>query len=306
MLSTSGDRNLPSFIIVGAPRSGTTSLYAYLRQHPEVYMSPLKETNFFLFDGKEPALAGPDGENINRDSIYRLEDYKRLFAARTTEKAAGEASPRYLDCAGTAARIRSLLPDVKLVAILRNPIRRALSHFAMRKRDGWEPCETFEAAMADEPRRLQENWAGGIYLQRGFYARHLKAYYDHFPDDQVRVYLYEELLERPGELFADLFSYIGVDPGFQPDISRTFNVSGVIKNPVMRWIWTRTHPAQALVRLLLPKRIRQSISDIFTGLEKETVEFSPELRRELTEIFQADILSLQQTLKRDLSAWLET
>lgn len=306
MLSTLGDRNLPSFIVIGAPRCGTTSLYAYLRQHPDVYMSPLKETNFFLFDGEKPALSGPDGENISRDSIYRLEDYKRMFAARTTEEAVGEASPRYLDCAGTAARIHSLLPDIKLVAILRNPVKRALSHFAMRKRDGWEPCDTFEAAMADEPRRLQENWAGGIYLQRGFYARHLEAYCDHFPNDQIRVYLFEDLLERPGELFADLFSYIGVDPDFQPDMSTTFNASGVIKNPVMRWIWTRTHPAQALVRPLLPKTMRQSISNIFTGLEKEAIEFSPELRCQLSEIFRVDILSLQQMIKRDLSSWLAT
>lgn len=269
-------------------------------------MSPLKETNFFLFDGKKPALGGPDGENINRDSIYLLEDYKRLFAPRTTERAAGEASPRYLDCAGTAARIHGLLPDVKLVAILRNPVKRALSHFAMRKRDGWEPCETFEAAMADEARRLHENWAGGIYLQRGFYARHLRAYYDQFPDDQIRVFLFEDLLERPGELFADLFSYIGVNPDFQPDISTTFNVSGVIKNPVMRWVWTRTHSAQALVRPLLPKKIRQSISNIFTGLEKEAIEFSPELRRQLSEIFRADIQNLQQLIKRDLTSWLAT
>lgn len=304
MLSTSGDRNLPSFIIIGAPRCGTTSLYAYLKQHPEVYMSPLKETNFFLFAGNEPALAGPDGDNINRDSIYRLEDYERLFSVRTTEKAAGEASPRYLDCAGTAARIRKLMPGVKLVAILRDPVKRALSHFAMRKRDGWEPCETFEAAMADEPRRLQDNWAGGIYLQRGFYAHHLRSYYDHFPADQIRVYLFEDLLTRPGELFTDLFSFIGVDPGFRPDISSTFNASGVIKNPVLRWVWTRTHPAQALIRPLLPKRIRQSISSVFTGLEKEAMEFSPELQCQLSEIFRDDVLDLQRLINRDLSSWL--
>lgn len=299
-----GNRHLPTFIIIGAPRCGTTSLYAYLKQHPDVYLSPLKETNFFLFNGKRPTLAGPDGDNINRDSIYQLDDYKKLFAARTIETAAGEASPRYLDSAGTAGRIRHVLPDVKLIAILRNPVNRALSHFAMRKRDGWEPCETFEEAIADEPRRLQENWAGGIYLQRGLYARHLKVYYDHFSDDQIRVYLFEDLLERPAELFADLFSFLGVDPNFQPDITKTFNVSGTIKNPVMRWIWTRTHPVQVLVRPLLPKKFRQSISHIFTNLEKEPVEFAPEIHDQLTEFFRADILSLQQLIKRDLSSWL--
>ena len=121
-----GEKSLPSLIIIGAPRCGTTSLHAYLGQHPDVYMSPLKETNFFLFDQKKPAFAGPDGESINRDSIYRLEDYRKQFVPRTTEKAAGEASPRYLGSTGTAARIHAFLPDVKLIAILRNPVKRAL------------------------------------------------------------------------------------------------------------------------------------------------------------------------------------
>lgn len=300
-----GKGTLPNFIIIGAPRCGTTSLYAYLRQHPDVYMSPVKEPNFFLFGQEEPDLGGPDGKNINRDSVYRLEDYKKLFAAVTSETAVGEASPRYLDSAGTAARIHQMLPDAKLIVILRNPVQRALSHFSMRKRDGWEPCDTFEQAMADEPRRLRENWAGGIYLQRGFYSRHLRAYLENFPQDQIRAYLYEDLQERPHELLADLFSYIGVDPGFRPDISRTFNASGVIKNPALRWIWTRTHRTQRVVRPLLPKSFRKSVSNIFTGLAKAPVEFPPDLLRELAELFRSDIIQLQQLIKRDLSAWLQ-
>lgn len=295
---------LPNFLIIGAAKAGTTSLHAYLRQHPQVYMSPLKETNFFTFDGEPPRFGGPDGEVFARDSVYRMEHYARLFEDRTDEIAVGEASPRYLSVEGTAARIKRCLPAVKLVAILRNPADRAFSAFSMRRRDGWEACETLEQAIDQEPRRLAEAWGGGIYRQSGLYARQLQHYYECFDRRQIRVYLYEDLVSAPDALFEDLFGFLGIDPRFRPEMSHRLNVSGVIRNPFLRVVWTRTHGLQRTIRPLLPKSTRQRISGFFTGLEKERLPFPPKQRKRLIDYYRDDVEQLQSLIDRDLSTWL--
>jgi hypothetical protein len=295
---------LPNFLIIGAAKSGTTSLHAYIGQHPQAYMSPLKETNFFAFDGERPWFGGPDGDVFMRDSVYRLEQYARLFEGQTDKLAIGETSPRYLSVGGTAARIKRSLPTVKLVAILRNPADRAFSAFSMRKRDGWEPCETLERAIADEPRRIAERWGGGIYRATGLYAQQLRSYYEHFAREQIRVYLYDDLVSAPDQMFADLFGFLGIDPRFRPETSRRLNVSGVIKNPVLRAAWTRTHRVQRIVRPLMPKPIRQRISQFFIGLEKERLPFALERRKRLIDYYRDDVEELQNLIVRELSGWL--
>jgi len=297
---------LPTFLVVGAAKGGTTSVYEYLRQHPDVFMPALKEPNFFALGEQPPRFGGPDGDVFNRDSIHRREDYEGLFAGSEGAQARGEASPRYLWVEGTARRIRTMLPSAKIVALLRQPGARAFSEFAMRRRDGWEPCARLEQAIEDEPRRLAENWGSGIYLRPGFYGEQLDSYYREFPSAQIRVYLYEDLRNDPEGLLADLFRFLEVDDGFRPDMSRSFNQSGVIRNPVLRFIWTETHALQKMVRPVLPKAGRQRISRFFIGLEKEPLAFPDEVRGRLTDLYRQDILRLQDLIGRDLEGWLET
>ena len=295
---------LPNFLIIGAAKSGTTSLHDYVGQHPQAYMSPLKETNFFTFDGGRPNFGGPDGDVFTRNSVYCMEHYAHLFDGQTDQIAIGEASPRYLSVEGTAARIKRCLPSVKLVAILRNPADRAFSAFSMRKRDGWESCETLEQAIADEPRRITERWGGGIYREGGLYARQLRQYWEHFDAKQIRVYLYEDLVSTPNQLLGDLFDFLGIDPRFRAETSQRLNVSGVIKNPILRAAWTKTHRIQRMIRPLVPRPTRQRISRFFTGLEKERLPFPPEQRKRLVDYYHDDVEQLQGLIGRDLSAWL--
>jgi hypothetical protein len=161
---------LPSFLVVGAAKSGTTALHEYLRQHPQIFMSPIKETNFFALDGTRPSFGGPRAEILNNDAIWRFEDYARLFSGVTDERAIGEVCPRYLFTAGTACRIKRRLPEVRIVAVLRNPADRAFSGFSMYRRDGLEPAATLAEAITDEPRRVRENWAYAIHVKYGFTA----------------------------------------------------------------------------------------------------------------------------------------
>lgn len=294
----------PNFLIIGAAKSGTTALYEYLRQHPQVYMSPLKETNFFALDGKQPRFAGPRCEILNRDSIYRYEDYIALFAGVTNEVAVGEATPRYLFTLGTAEKIRRRFPTMRIVVILRNPVERAISSFAMYKRDGLEPSASLSEAIEDEPRRIRENWAYSIHVQKGFYGQQLKEYYNCFPKEHIRVYLYEDFVSDPLTLMQKLWQFLGVNSSFVPNMSTRYNQSGIIKNRLLRFLWTNTHPLRSALPLM-PKSVRKKASLFFTSRAMLKIPCPEDTRHELQATYREDILMLQDLIERDLSAWVQ-
>ena len=128
---------LPNFLIIGAAKSGTTSLYSYLNQHPQVYFSPFKEPRFFALEGKEVNYQGPS-QVVNQKAINTIDEYEKLFAGVTDEVAIGEASTLYLYSPEAPAKIKQYIPQVKLIAILRNPIDRAYSGYCHLVRDGYE------------------------------------------------------------------------------------------------------------------------------------------------------------------------
>ena len=128
---------LPSFLIIGAAKAGTTSLWDFLKAHPQVYMPDIKETNFFALEGTRADFKGPgDDECLNRLAVTDLESYERLFEGVTDQVAIGEASPLYLYHPEAPRRIKALIPHTRIVAILRNPTDRAFSSFMHLVRDG--------------------------------------------------------------------------------------------------------------------------------------------------------------------------
>src|SRR3954452_17434204 len=120
---------MPNFLIVGAAKSGTTSLYYYLKQHPQVFVSPVKEPKFFAYEGEKVVYRGPGDAENNRRLVNNLADYRALFGGANGAKAIGEASPVYLYSPKACERIRHYLPDAKLFVILRDPAERAYPSF---------------------------------------------------------------------------------------------------------------------------------------------------------------------------------
>ena len=298
-------RALPTFLVVGAAKAGTTALDLFLRQHPDIAMSRRKEPSFFAFDERPPAFGGPGDRTIlNRDALWRLDDYLDQFRHARPGQAVGEVSPRYLDTPGTAERIRRRIPGARIVAVLRQPADRAWSHFMMRRRDGFEPCASLEEAIADEPRRRRERWASGRYLERGFYGLQLAEYLRHFPREQVRVYLYDDLVRDARGLLRDLFGFLEVDPGAEIDLSARPNPSGELRNPLLRWAWTRTHPLRGRIRPILPKALRSRVSRWVISRPLVRREIQPETRRRVTALYADDVRRLETLLDRDLSHWL--
>ncbi len=302
---------LPNFLVIGAGNAGTTSLYHYLDQHPEVYMSPVKEPKFFALEGDLPDYRGPGDQWVltrspaNR-AVIDLDGYEALFRGVRGEKAVGEASPVYLCDAGTPGRIKRYVPDAKLVAILRDPAERAYSAYMHQVRDGRETLGFAEALDAEEW-RIRKNWGPGWrYTSEGFYHRNLSRYYELFGHGQIWVCLYEDLKEDPAGLMGSIFRFLGVDDSFVPDTSRRHNPSGVPKSRLLVYMLKRPNPLRAALKPLLPKRLRRLLSE---GLQNRNLSkappLDPEVRRRLIETYREDVLKLEDLIGRDLSGWLE-
>ena len=154
---------MPNFLIVGAAKAGTSSLYYYLDQHPQVFMSSIKEPRFFAPELYTDYIKDPyrSGAKEHRSTPMSLEEYQSLFDAVTDEVAIGEASTEYLYVPKTPERIKQLIPDVRLIMVLRDPAERAFSAFCYQVRDGCEKL-TFEQALAAEETRMDEKkrWPG--------------------------------------------------------------------------------------------------------------------------------------------------
>ncbi len=301
---------LPNFLIVGGAKCGTDALYSYLAQHPQIYMSPIKEPMFFAVEGQENiAYVGPgDREALQRwgEWVPRLDQYEALFAAVSTESAVGEASTWYLYNESAHQRIHHYIPQVKLIALLRNPVDRAYSAFNMLLRDGRETTPDFCKALAAEEERIRAKWEPmWHYCRMGFYYTQLKRYYDTFDASQIRVVLYDDFNSRPAEVVRDLFTFLEVDDRFEPDVSARHNVSLVPTNPTVHRFVAGQHPLKSVVKSVLPPEFRQRVKARL--LEPNLVRpapLPPEVRRQLVDVFRPDISQLQDLLEKDLSCWL--
>lgn len=298
---------LPNFLIIGAMKSGTTSLYNYLKQHPEIYMSPVKEPRFFALE-MEPKPPGPVRQpGPGFSEVRDLEIYQSLFDGVTTETAYGEASPLYIYHPTAPERIHHHIPDVKIIAILRNPTERAFSHYLHICRIGKEPITNFAEAIATEPQRLKENWSElWHYRRRGRYGEQLQRYFDRFDRSQIRVYLNEDLNTNPQAVFQDAFQFLGVDDQFVVNTTRRHNSAKKLpKNKVIHSFLTQQNPLKSLLKPLLPDRYRQQLRHQINQQNLVVPTLSQDMREQLTAWYREDILALQRLIQRDLSTWLE-
>lgn len=297
--------SLPNFLGIGAGRSGTTSLHFCLRQHPEIFLSPEKSPNFFVAGDEIPGWERSPARAMTRQWIADRSRYEELFGSVTNEKAVGEISPVYLQSRMAPRRIADLCPDARLVAILRDPVERAFAHFVGRRRDGLERRSDFSAVVAEElARPLPEDVAFGCYLGASRYHHFLSEYYRSFPDEQIRVFLFEDLQQDFRGLLREVYEFLGVDSEFEVPTTRRYNESGEIRNPLLRFLWTHTAGLRTWARPMLSSSTRTQVGGPFLRRLAKPV-LAPELRAELVPVLRDDIESLQGLIGRDLSAWLD-
>lgn len=295
---------LPNFLIIGAAKAGTSSLYFYLKQHPQIYMSSLKEPKFFAFEGDELDFQGPAKNNIKKFSVTSLEEYQQLFAGVTEEIAIGEASPIYFEHPKAAQNIKHYIPEAKMIAVLRHPAERAFSAFSHLVREGYETL-SFEDALQKEEERINQKWLPLFYYKElGFYYTHLKRYFELFEREQIKIYLYEELAANSIDVVKDIFEFLNVDNNFVPDLTRK-NVSGIPKSRLLYDLFTKNNAVKSSLKPLFSNQIRRQIyNTVTTKTLNPKPKLSSSTKSNLIEVYKEDILRLQDLIQRDLSVWL--
>lgn len=296
----------PNFFVIGPARCATESLYSYLKQHPQIHMSSIKETNYFVFYGERFAFDGPgDREALADCCIPDLEEYLSLFRGATGEIAVGEASPWYIYRPEVPERIQCDLPDAKFIAMLRNPIDRAFSAFGMLRLSNREPVTDFLEAFQLEQQRIKANWEPlWHYQSMGMYYEQIKRYYDRFDASQIKVCIYDDFNAQPAPLLRDMFRFLGVDERFTPDVSVRLNQSYVPKNAKMHAVLAGASSLKGVIRPLLPCSLRQRMKTPVVNFAVGKAELNIDTRRQLVEVFREDVSRLQDLLCRDLSHWL--
>ena len=303
-----GHTKQPNFLIVGAAKSGTTSLWHYLKQHPDVFMPVNKEPMFFASSYYEKLnRKDPHYPLIMQYLVTDLAAYRRLFEKSEGKKAVGEATATYL-CHHDLVipKVIQLLDDVKILMILRNPVDRAVSAYTFLLRDG-EESQSLDKCLNMEEERMKSHWSmTHAYRGVGLYYSQVKAYMDNF--SRVKVYLYEDLVRDAQGLVKQMFEFLEVDSSFSPDVKTRHNISGV---PTKAWIHRAiskpnlaTRSITPLVKLITTEPQRRKIVEGLRGHYLSKPEIPVETRGRLQEIFRDDILKLQDLIGRDLSTWL--
>ncbi|MBT9315560.1 sulfotransferase family protein [Leptothoe spongobia] len=300
---------LSDFLIIGAPKCGTTSLHAYLSQHPQLFMSAVKEPHFFAFEHCSPNFNGP-GDNqapLSQNSITQLSEYRHLFKEAKDGMLRGESSTMYLYLNNVPQCIKAHNSEMKLIAILRHPIDRAFSHFLHMRREGREQLESFEEALQAEPQRIAEGWSPAWHYRRvSCYSEQLKRYFQLFEREHLRIYLYEDWRDHPMTTLRDMFTFLEVDNTFQPDIGKKQNISFKPKNVWLYKFLTQPNYLKKMLKDILPASVRKPLA---TRAYKQNIDRPPVLttsiRRRLMTEFEADILQLQTLLDLDLTSWLD-
>ena len=279
----------PNFFIVGAPRSGTTSLYEYLKAVPGIYMSPVKEPNYFAPDlhtryrGK-PILA------FGKYFCNRAK-YLELFEKVKDEVAVGEASVSYLSDPEAPGRIKEVVPEARIIVILRGPVERAYSHYLQKVDAGWQRAPFEEAARTD------------FYLEPSLYAKQVQKYLDVFGSDQVKILIFEEFIQAPRKTVSEVLNFLGVNAELPAIVGEAYNSFTIPRWPfVGRFL--RSRPVRIARRLLIPARIRLTMRQQVLYRKASKPPMPEKTRRFLEDAFRGDVQRLEQILGRSLP-WLD-
>ncbi|WP_369132308.1 sulfotransferase [Modestobacter sp. I12A-02662] len=294
----------PQFLVIGAARSGTTALYQHLVEHPGLFLTTPKEPHYFALAGTTPAFTGPgDRQTINRLAVTDADAYRALYRSARPDQVRGEASVSTMYYPQAVTRVREEAPGARLICMLRDPADRAFSAYGFMRTRGWEPCETFEEALADEERRIDAGWHHiWHYTAMGRYGEQLRHVLDVFPRDQVLVLRYEDMVDDVAAVLRRVHTFLGV-PELPPSVAPDPHRSGEPRIRFLSRVVSTHHPLKKVVSPLVPVRLRRRLRRTIVQHNIVRSSYGDATRRQLVEGFRGDVELLEQLTGLDLPAW---
>jgi len=302
----------PDFLIIGAPKAGTTALHSALAAHPQVFMSRPKEPKYWLCDNAPPPhWRGPGDKHSQQEWVWRRDDYEQLFAPAPPGRLCGESTPFYLWSRSAHRRIGPALPEVKLIAVVRDPIDRAYSNWMHLWCDGLEPVSDFLDAFSRQDQRVHAGWAPfWRYRELGLYGEQLAHLYEHIDPARVLVLRYKDIVDEPADAVDRACAFLGIATGrvqsIPKDNARTYVEPGwrpAVLGPVVRaGAWLGQFAPPEVWRRASPPLIRQLAG---RGSAHRPL-LTPEQRQQLVPAFADDIKLLSAVTGRDFGDWLST
>ena len=256
---------IPNFVVIGASKAGTTSLYSWLRQHPEIFIPRRKELNFFAREWLWKNSNGPGDAVTTKDLAPTWDDYITHYQNAAGRKAIGDVSPSYFAWPGSADEMKARLKDPKIILLLRDPVHRAFSQYTHLLRDGRETLSFWEGLQA-EPERVALGYeALWRYVGGARYAEPTAHFLGTFGRERVKILFFEDLARNPQATLREIFSFLDVDPDVPIDTSKILNRSGAPRSKAFAWALNDAGLRQ-LVRQVLPTSLVTQIGRRLTAM----------------------------------------
>lgn len=295
----------PDFAVIGAAKAGTTALWSWLGQHPEIFLPEVKEPGFFAFAGQS---ALPGKGPYDPDYVARIatdwKTYRGLYAM-AAGRITGDVSPVYAAVPGALAQLAACRPDARIIMLLRDPARRAFSQYLHHRRDGLEPCPTFEAALDAEAQRIAEGWNWAYaYAGNGHYLPQVRRLLRLFPREQVLFLDHAALVATPEPCWKAVCAHLGIAPVPMPE-NRLVNATRTLTSlPARQTLERRLQhpgPAQRVLKHLLPRPVRRILRRLITGPPLPVPVLTTATRDRLRRDYARDWPALQALTGIDLA-----
>ena len=279
----------PNFFIVGAPKAGTTSLYAYLKDIPGIYMSPLKEPRYFLV-GESPKHHYPP--------IRDKKKYLELFEKALQEKIIGEASPQYLSDPQTPKLIHQIIPQAKILISLRDPVESLFSNHLMLVRNGRTKI-TFSEQIDLDFNKITDEKLDIIRRDYGLYSENVKHYLKIFGPKQVKIIIFEEFIKNPKETINDILKFLDIKYELQYLDDKVFNKYGVVRGSVAQTILSNNNIRRMAEKFFTASNRRFLREKLIVKYQSKP-EMESKDRAVLRKFYYDDVQKLQKILGREL------
>jgi hypothetical protein len=284
------------FFIVGAPKSGTTSLYHYLSEHPQVEMSSQKEPDYF----SDKAIH-EQGMYYAKNRVDTLDKYESLFVQKESV-VYGEASVSYLFYENVAEDIKKYNPNAKIIIMLRNPIERAFSHYLMDYRLGLI-SDSFENVLAKISKHKNAHLFYQQYIEVSKYAKQIQRYLDFFKKENILFIDYEDFKKNVSKTVDQVYNFLNISTEFVADINTKHNTFIMPKNKIIRLIYSFVF-LRKILTFLFPVYLVKNIRVLLFKSDKKP-ELLKETRSLLSIIFNDDIKKMEEVLAKNYSKWIK-